>query len=1127
MTFSAQTNRTSAVGSGSIGQIIPFTFKVNSTSELDCTKRVTATGVPTDLAETTNYTVVITGDTGGTITTVTAIETTEEIHIVRNTDKTQELDLEHGGGYSAENLEDAFDKQTMIAIDVSDKADRSVRFPETDPTTSIRDIPSSVDRAGYWLGFDSTTGAPTVGTPTDVTGTTISVFAETYLDDADASTTMATLQGMPVFNVKNTTYGATGDGITDDTAAIQAAIDAAESAGGGTVFFPAGTYMVAKSTTGTNDSWGIKIDADNVVLKGVNDVTLDRLTGDISTYAKAFPILFIGAADSNVAASTDHVIIDGLHFEGEDTQHSSPGSTLHDGRYAIELKNTTNVTIQNCRFTSIDSSAIWVGGPIEYDYVNSVFYNTTKNYNTSIINNTFIAVSQTATPGRKVLHALQLKGDHTVVSGNYFEWCDDAVHFNGTYDDLDDVETDTYVPTLISPTANRTFYAASDWANGDLNAYDETGNLTITATAADQYCTLPIANAPTTIGTEYILYYDLANVVANWTVKDFTGAQTIGTISANATQGSLTWTASTTGGLRLVAADNNSSGDFDNFTMVQSGLATAKRSGRDLVVNNNRMFNSSEHAMYLTGMSITIVGNTIWTDDPVTCNTSQIKLRSRDVTCTGNAVTGCVTALEIAEPSCLITVSGNVFNSVGDPGGGVIEISPVGITTFIDARAWHGTYYPIHSVTISGNTVILPSGSQTYGYGMRIYTDASDSNYAEGQLQGLLISGNLFRNAKYGIYFINTMHKNVRINGNTFHGKDFTTAGFTSGTTMNTISPIMVNDGDPDALLYTSFNNNYVYGSKYIFATLNDGASNVNLPIGISGNSFEYIQDWAMDDFKAVTSKNNFTNNTGQYFLDRSDWVGASTIGNKLATGADANTQRKYNFEYDGDNLCFLIDDEGSKLHITGHNHYWHTDFDTEADATALNNWNTTFWTSGGTNGSDDDVTMETNPYATVRLQTDGADDDSVFIYGTDIFGTANSLVFEFKLQISDISNVYIAVGVAEGTWVDKATPDNDYCCITFDSDTDTNWTLRTNDNNAGTAADDLGTAASTDAVIFRVDLTDIENPLVWIDGTAVTATITGTVKNTISVFPYIMVQSLSAATDILNVDYIKIWQSR
>jgi hypothetical protein len=43
-------------------------------------------------------------------------------------------------------------------------------------------------------------------------------------------------------NVKDPTYGATGDGVTDDTSAISAAITAAA---GGTVFFPPGTYSIS------------------------------------------------------------------------------------------------------------------------------------------------------------------------------------------------------------------------------------------------------------------------------------------------------------------------------------------------------------------------------------------------------------------------------------------------------------------------------------------------------------------------------------------------------------------------------------------------------------------------------------------------------------------------------------------------------------------------------------------------------------------------------------------------------------------------------------------------------------------------------------------------------------------
>jgi hypothetical protein len=42
-------------------------------------------------------------------------------------------------------------------------------------------------------------------------------------------------------------YGAVGDGVTDDKAAIQSAIDAASGAGGGVVFFPSGTFLISSS----------------------------------------------------------------------------------------------------------------------------------------------------------------------------------------------------------------------------------------------------------------------------------------------------------------------------------------------------------------------------------------------------------------------------------------------------------------------------------------------------------------------------------------------------------------------------------------------------------------------------------------------------------------------------------------------------------------------------------------------------------------------------------------------------------------------------------------------------------------------------------------------------------------
>ena len=45
-------------------------------------------------------------------------------------------------------------------------------------------------------------------------------------------------------------YGAVGDGVTDDSAAVRAAFDACRAAGGGVVYFPASTYIVSPISNG-------------------------------------------------------------------------------------------------------------------------------------------------------------------------------------------------------------------------------------------------------------------------------------------------------------------------------------------------------------------------------------------------------------------------------------------------------------------------------------------------------------------------------------------------------------------------------------------------------------------------------------------------------------------------------------------------------------------------------------------------------------------------------------------------------------------------------------------------------------------------------------------------------------
>lgn len=89
---------------------------------------------------------------------------------------------------------------------------------------------------------------------------------------------LASIAGM-FFNVKDPAYGALGDGANDDTSAIQAAINAANTAGGGIVFFPAGTYLVTSSLTCHDgvSMWGVST--------GGSILTMDHASNDLLSFS--------------------------------------------------------------------------------------------------------------------------------------------------------------------------------------------------------------------------------------------------------------------------------------------------------------------------------------------------------------------------------------------------------------------------------------------------------------------------------------------------------------------------------------------------------------------------------------------------------------------------------------------------------------------------------------------------------------------------------------------------------------------------------------------------------------------------------------------------------------------------
>jgi hypothetical protein len=121
---------------------------------------------------------------------------------------------------------------------------------------------------------------PTIGLPvaTDLipawrNGETFQTTAGLIASLANASSTTS----LGLFNVK--AYGAKGDGVTDDTASIKAAVAAAQLAGGGVVYFPFGSYVISSL---------ISITSSNIGLLGVGKNMSKLIMGAVGISAVAF-----------------------------------------------------------------------------------------------------------------------------------------------------------------------------------------------------------------------------------------------------------------------------------------------------------------------------------------------------------------------------------------------------------------------------------------------------------------------------------------------------------------------------------------------------------------------------------------------------------------------------------------------------------------------------------------------------------------------------------------------------------------------------------------------------------------------------------------------------------------------
>lgn len=290
MTVSTTDNRVSYAGNGvTTAFSFPNVFFANS--DLVVLLVNDTTGASTTQVLDTDYTVTgAENPAGGTVTMLTAPATGTTLVIYRDPPLTQTTDLVNGDAFDSETLEETFDKLTLMVQRLKDVTDRKIGIPESDATGTGTELPPAVSRANKYLAFDSAGDAVVVSGTAD-TGLLRDQLAnqsDVSLGDAlvggkrtDTGAEAFTLHQYHENRLPNikTDFGASGGGVSDDYAEIQAAINSVTNGEVGIFIVPAGTYLINSALSGGTRKLLWILEGD-VTLSG----TSPTLPGDTITY---------------------------------------------------------------------------------------------------------------------------------------------------------------------------------------------------------------------------------------------------------------------------------------------------------------------------------------------------------------------------------------------------------------------------------------------------------------------------------------------------------------------------------------------------------------------------------------------------------------------------------------------------------------------------------------------------------------------------------------------------------------------------------------------------------------------------------------------------------------------------
>ena len=155
MTVSTTIIKNSHNGNGST-TTFAYQFKILQDSDLQVIIR-SSNGTETTKSLSTHYTVTGAGGNSGTVvfTSGNIPVNGETVVIRRNVPQTQVIDYIANDPFPAETHEEGLDRGTLVAQQISEEADRSIKLSRTNTMTSTEFTVGATDRANKILSFDS------------------------------------------------------------------------------------------------------------------------------------------------------------------------------------------------------------------------------------------------------------------------------------------------------------------------------------------------------------------------------------------------------------------------------------------------------------------------------------------------------------------------------------------------------------------------------------------------------------------------------------------------------------------------------------------------------------------------------------------------------------------------------------------------------------------------------------------------------------------------------------------------------------------------------------------------------------------------------------------------------------